>query len=110
MLKRKDGSRSYVELNAGVIVYEGRPADLVIIRDINDRKRAEDSLRMSEELYRTIAETSNDLMFVIGRDDIVEYGNKFASEPINKPVDQSIGQPRASLFPPEVAVNKKKAL
>ena len=55
MLKRKDGSRSCVELNAGVISYEGRPADLVIIRDINDRKRAEDALRMSEELYRTIA-------------------------------------------------------
>jgi PAS domain S-box-containing protein len=110
ILKHKDGSRSYVELNAGVIPYEGRPADLVIIRDINDRKRAEDALRMSEELYRTIAETSNDLIFVIGRDDTVEYVNTCASALINKPVDQIIGKPRASLFPPEVAGNQKKAL
>jgi PAS domain S-box-containing protein len=110
MLKRKDGSRSYVELNAGVISYEGRPADLVIIRDINDRKRVEEALRRSEDLYRTIAETSNDLIFVIGRDDIVEYVNKFASAFINKPADQIIGQPRASLFPFEVAIIQKKAL
>ena len=75
VLKHKDGSRSYVELNAGVISYEGKPADLVIIRDMNDRKRVEDALRKSEELYRTIAETSNDLIFVIGRDDRVEYVN-----------------------------------
>jgi PAS domain S-box-containing protein len=110
MFRHKDGSRSHVELNAGVISYEGRPADLVIVRDINDRKRAEEALRMSEELYRTIAETSNDLIFVIGRDDRVEYVNTFASLLINKPADRIIGQPRASLFPPEVAVNQKKAL
>jgi PAS domain S-box-containing protein len=110
VLKRKDGSRSYVELNAGIISYEGRPADLVIIRDMNDRKRVEDALRKSEELYRTIAETSNDLIFVIGRDDRVEYVNTCASAFIHKPVDQIIGKPRSSLFPREVAVNQKKAL
>jgi PAS domain S-box-containing protein len=110
MFKRRDGSRSYVELNAGVISYDGKPADLVIIRDINDRKQAEAALRMSEELYRTIAETSNDLIFVIGRDDCVEYVNRCASAFIHKPVDQIIGQPRASLFPKEVAANQKKAL
>ena len=110
LLKHKDGSRSYVELNAGVISYDGKPADLVIIRDNNDRKRMEDALRKSEELYRTIAEMSNDLIFVIGRDDRVEYVNMCASAFIQKPVDQIIGQPRASLFSHEVAVHQKKAL
>jgi PAS domain S-box-containing protein len=110
MLKHKDGSRSYVELNAGVISYDKKPADLVIIRDINDRKRMEDALRKSEELYRTIAETSNDLIFVIGRDDRVEYVNTCASVFIQKPVDQIIGQLRASLFSKKEAVRQKKAL
>jgi PAS domain S-box-containing protein len=109
-LKHKDGSRSYVEMNAGVISYDNKPADLVIIRDINDRKRMEDALRKSEELYRTLAESSNDLIFIIGRDDNVEYVNTCASAFIQKPVDQIIGQPRASLFPKEVAANQKKAL
>jgi PAS domain S-box-containing protein len=110
LLKHKDGSRSYVELNAGVISYDKKPADLVIIRDINDRKRMEDAVRKSEELYRTLAESSNDLIFVISRDDTVEYVNTCASAFIKKPVDQIIGLPRASLFPKEVAANQKKAL
>jgi len=45
VLIRKDGSRFYAEVNASVISYEGKPADLAIIRDINDRKKAEDALR-----------------------------------------------------------------
>jgi PAS domain S-box-containing protein len=40
-LMHKDGSRSFVEVNASVIMYKGKPADLVLVRDINDRKRAE---------------------------------------------------------------------
>src|SRR5665647_833017 len=105
VLRHKDGSRSYVELNAGVISYEGKPADLVIIRDMNDRKRVEDALRKSEELYRTIAEMSNELIFVIGRDDRVEYVNTCVSAFIQKPVDQITGQSRASLFSRKEAVN-----
>ena len=40
-LMHKDGSRSFVEMNASVIMYKGKPADLVVVRDINERKRAE---------------------------------------------------------------------
>jgi len=45
VLVRKDGDMFYAEVNGSVISYEGKPADLVIIRDINDRKKAEDALR-----------------------------------------------------------------
>jgi PAS domain S-box-containing protein len=40
-LKYKDGSRIEVEINAGVISYNGKPADLVFFRDITERKRTE---------------------------------------------------------------------
>ncbi|MBL7139099.1 MAG: PAS domain S-box protein, partial [Bacteroidales bacterium] len=36
-LQRKDGSKLYAELNAGVTLYEGKSADFVIIRDITER-------------------------------------------------------------------------
>jgi PAS domain S-box-containing protein len=49
MLKRRDGGTIYSELNAGVIVYKGKPADLVIIRDITERKQAEEKLRENEQ-------------------------------------------------------------
>jgi PAS domain S-box-containing protein len=109
-MMRKDGSRSFVEINAGVIVYEGRPADLVIVRDINDRKMAQEALSRSEELYRTLSEASNDLIFVVGRNDHVEYVNNYAAAMVNKPINQIIGSPLSTLFPPDVVINQKKAL
>ena len=110
ILKRRDGSRFFAELNAGIISYEGKPADLIIVRNINERKNVQDALRQSESLYRTLAEASNDLIFVIDRNDRVEYVNGYAASLMNKPVDQIIGSPRHILFPPEVAKTQKKAL
>jgi PAS domain S-box-containing protein len=109
-MMRKDGSRSFVEMNAGIVEYEGRPADLVIVRDINDRKIAQEALRKSEELYRTLSEASNDLIFVVGRNDRVEYVNSYAAMMVNKPIQEIIGSPRETLFPPEVAIHQKKVI
>lgn len=44
-LIRKDGSTFWVEMNASLIKYKGKLADLVFIRDITDRKQAEEKLR-----------------------------------------------------------------
>jgi polar amino acid transport system substrate-binding protein len=38
-----------VELNAGVVNYEGRPADFIYVRDITERKRIADEKRRQEE-------------------------------------------------------------
>jgi PAS domain S-box-containing protein len=48
ILMRKDGGKFYAELNASIISYEGKPADLAIIRDINERKKAEDAFRVTK--------------------------------------------------------------
>jgi PAS domain S-box-containing protein len=40
VLRRRNGKKVYVELNAGVIMYQGKPADLVIVRDITERVRS----------------------------------------------------------------------
>jgi PAS domain S-box-containing protein/putative nucleotidyltransferase with HDIG domain len=44
-VRRKDGSKVYVGVNAGVITYQGKPAELVIVRDITERKRAEEEIK-----------------------------------------------------------------
>ena len=53
-LLRKDGKTIPVELNAIRIDFEGKPADLAVIRDITERKKAEEALRQSEESLKTI--------------------------------------------------------
>ncbi|MFW9915739.1 MAG: PAS domain S-box protein [Candidatus Thorarchaeota archaeon] len=55
---RHDGTRAPIEVNAGLIQYQSRPADLVIVRDISERKEKELALRESEERYRSLVETS----------------------------------------------------
>jgi len=55
-LLSKDGSRVEVELRATVIKQQGRPADLVFVRDITERKRKDEALRESEERHRTLQE------------------------------------------------------
>jgi PAS domain S-box-containing protein len=64
----KNGEILDVELNAGIIQFDGQPADLVIIRDIGERKRTEEKLKKSEEMYRLIFENSSDVIFSVGLD------------------------------------------
>jgi PAS domain S-box-containing protein len=49
-LVRSDGSKVYAEVNAGVITYEGKPADLVILRDITERKQLEEEQSKLERM------------------------------------------------------------
>ena len=44
-MRHHDGRRVEVEINAGLITYEGQHASLVFVRDITARKRAEEALR-----------------------------------------------------------------
>jgi PAS domain S-box-containing protein len=46
--RRKDGSLVDVEVSANVISYGGREAMCIVVRDITERKRTEETLRRSE--------------------------------------------------------------
>jgi len=56
VLKRKDGGAISVEINASIISYEGRPADLVLVRDITERKQAEEQLKASRQQLRSLSD------------------------------------------------------
>ena len=59
-LRRKDGAAVEVETNARAVVLEGRQVVQSWVRDVSERKRAEDTVRQSEERYRTLVEQSFD--------------------------------------------------
>ena len=56
----KDGTRIPVEINSHIVTYNGRSAHMSTVRDITDRKRAEDKLRESEERYLATVTAVND--------------------------------------------------
>ncbi len=65
--RKKDGSEFPVLLSTAFIWdEEGNLADnITIIKDITERKKVEEKLKKSEERYRTLVETSNDMIFTV---------------------------------------------
>jgi PAS domain S-box-containing protein len=57
-----DGHATPVEIRAGRIEYDGRPALLLHVRDITQRRAAETALQSSEMLFRSVWENSADGM------------------------------------------------
>ena len=63
---RVDGSTIDVEVATARFTYQGKPAAQVILRDISERKRAEEALRKSEEQAKQLAQ-ENSIIAEIGR-------------------------------------------
>jgi PAS domain S-box-containing protein len=72
---RKDGTRFPIEIRARKMEYKGRIVRFGAIRDITDRKRTEEALRESEELYRTIFENTGTSMILIEEDMTMSMAN-----------------------------------
>jgi PAS domain S-box-containing protein len=54
--RNKSGKTIPVEVSSSLITYHGKPSILSIARDITERKKAEDTLRESEERFQTVIE------------------------------------------------------
>jgi PAS domain S-box-containing protein len=63
-LFRKNGSLLYCETSAQRIIYNKRPADLVIIRNISEEINTNKLLRESEELHRITLQNISDAVFI----------------------------------------------
>ncbi len=75
----KDGTEIPVEISSSLITYQEKPANLAIARNITKRKKAEESLKESEEKFRDLAEESPNIIFIIKQSKIV-YANKKSEE------------------------------
>jgi PAS domain S-box-containing protein len=60
-------------------------------------------LRKSEAYYRVLAEAAQDHIFVIDRDDRVQYVNQAAARRFRTTPDKVIGRGRAEISPPDMA-------
>jgi len=89
---RKDRKTIPIELTAAKTVWHGSPADLVIIRDITERKRSQEALQESEEKYRNLVERSTDGIG-IGQDGILRFANKRLTQMIGYSVEEMVGAP-----------------
>lgn len=111
--RARNGQRVDVLLQAGLTMYEGRPASIALLLDITERKRWEQTVRASEERFRLLVENAPDAillfdadldrfvdangeaerLFGCGREEIVKHGpaHFYAPEqPDGRPVSESV--------------------
>ncbi|MCU1311711.1 MAG: multi-sensor hybrid histidine kinase [Candidatus Angelobacter sp.] len=69
----KNSAERWMDFTANAIEYEGQPAAVVLIFDITERKRAEQALAQSEQLFRTVIENSSDVISVLNTNGIIQY-------------------------------------
>src|SRR6266513_1416908 len=74
---------------------------LCTLRDVTERKSAEEKLRKSEEKYRDLIEISPDAIYVVDANGICVLGNRAAAELAGIPLDQLVGAPVPDTYLPE---------
>ena len=99
---RKDGSLVPIEVSASMVEIGGKRLNLSAVRDVTKREEAENRLRESEEMYRSLMESANDAILVADSDTgLIVDCNAAASELLGRPREEIIGLHQTALHPPE---------
>jgi PAS domain S-box-containing protein len=77
-----------------------QPSDryLILVRNITARKRAENALRESEERYRSLAESAEDIIFIVSPENRIEYVNQYAAKLLGKRPEEIRGNTNQGYF------------
>ncbi len=96
VMRRKDGSTFRGEIEAREVEYQGRKARVAAVRDITDRKRA-------EEEQNAILAANPDLMFHLSADGVfLDYKASVESE-LMTPPSEFLGKRADEVLPPDLA-------
>jgi PAS domain S-box-containing protein len=109
--RHKDGSWRVVEATGTNLLSDPAVGAVVInARDITERKLLAEALQRSEQLYRTLAESIPDYIFVVDKDDRIQYVNTFGAKMMRRAPADIIGRPRSELFPPDIRESQEESL
>ena len=91
---KADGTHFEIEVNGDFILNEnGEPINMLFVtRDISERKLAEEKLRKSEETYRVLVETINDVVYEVTSEGIVNYVSPSIERFLGYKPEELIGQ------------------
>jgi PAS domain S-box-containing protein len=88
-LLRKDGGKITLEVNATTMEYNGKPADFAYLRNLTERKKAEDAIRESEAQFRNLSDNSP-YMILINKGSRIIYANRKFEELMGYTIDEAL--------------------
>jgi PAS domain S-box-containing protein len=100
---RVDGTSVIVEGRGVKTSIDGKPAIQVAIRDITERKRAEEALRESEATARALLNAPTDSVILIDCEGKILALNEIAASRFGKRSDELVGIMSYDILPKEVA-------
>ncbi len=94
------GNRVVVEINGSIVTHEGRESTLIMVRDITQRKRAEEALRDSEERFRSISAAAFDAVVVMDPEGRISVWNQAAERMFGYSATEAIGRDLHEMLAP----------
>jgi PAS domain S-box-containing protein len=100
---RKDGSEFPLELSLAQWEAGGEMFFTAIIRDITERKRAQDALNVSEARFRNLVETTSDWIWEVDENSVYTYVSPKIRDILGYEPAETIGKTPFDLMPPDEA-------
>jgi PAS domain S-box-containing protein len=97
----KDGSVLPVEVSAKVVHRRGKGIIHAFVRDISERKRAEDALRESQKRFQALTETTSDFVWEMDANGVYTYCSPQINELWGYKPEDMIGRTPFDLMIPE---------
>ena len=74
---------------------------LVVLRELRTTERVEDALRRSELLHSALADSAQDIVFIAGPDQRIQYVNPAGARLLGRTVEAITGQHLGEVLPPD---------
>ncbi|MAT39418.1 MAG: hypothetical protein CL946_07415 [Ectothiorhodospiraceae bacterium] len=71
-------------------------------RELVSRKSDGEKAEFQDQLYKTLTESSPEMIFIVDDEHLLRYANRHAAASIRKPIEDIIGKPAGDIIPPEI--------
>ena len=106
----KKGKKIYVQVMPTVTKYKNKEAELIIIRDITEKKRMEMELKESEERLRSLMEATKDGVIVTDKSGKIIFWNSGAKKIFGYDKRETIGKSIEILIPKKYRERHRKGM